>query len=139
MKSNGLDPLSCCLMECTALRPTQAGRSLAIDQPKVSELLRGRLTQFSTERLLRFLTALGHDIDIVGPGTAEVIESGRTTACRTPFTRSDWPSLAIGLVCHCPLQRLAAPATTLCEIASRRAYHGNRSCLSSPRRPKAAV
>jgi predicted XRE-type DNA-binding protein len=52
-------------MECPALRPTQAGCLLGIDQPKVSELLRGRLTQFSTERLLRFLSALGHDIDIV--------------------------------------------------------------------------
>jgi predicted XRE-type DNA-binding protein len=47
------------------LTQVQAGRLLGIDQPKVSELLRGRLTQFSTERLLRFLTSLGHDIDIV--------------------------------------------------------------------------
>jgi len=48
-----------------SLTQAKAGQLLGIDQPKVSELLRGRLTQFSTERLLRFLTALGHDVKIV--------------------------------------------------------------------------
>ena len=38
---------------------------LGIDQPKVSNLLRGRLAGFSTERLLGFLTALGRDVQIV--------------------------------------------------------------------------
>jgi len=38
---------------------------LGIDQPKVSLLLRGRLSGFSTERLLRFLNALGQDVEIV--------------------------------------------------------------------------
>ena len=49
-----------------------AARILCVDQPKVSALLRGRLSGFSTERLLRFLTALGRDVDIVvheGPGS----------------------------------------------------------------------
>lgn len=43
----------------------EAAELLGIDQPKVSALMRGRLDQFSTERLLRFLTALDRDIDIV--------------------------------------------------------------------------
>jgi len=47
------------------LTQTAAGRLLGIDQPKVSELLRGRLSRFSTERLLLFLLRLGQDIDIV--------------------------------------------------------------------------
>jgi predicted XRE-type DNA-binding protein len=38
---------------------------LGIDQPKVSHLLRGRLGGFSTERLLRFVNALGQDVEIV--------------------------------------------------------------------------
>jgi predicted XRE-type DNA-binding protein len=38
---------------------------LGIDQPKVSHLLRGRLAGFSTERLLRFLNALGQNVEIV--------------------------------------------------------------------------
>ena len=32
---------------------------------KVSALLRGRLTGFSTDRLLKFITSLGQDVDIV--------------------------------------------------------------------------
>jgi predicted XRE-type DNA-binding protein len=37
---------------------------MGIDQPKVSALLNGRLTNFSSERLMRLLTALGQDVDI---------------------------------------------------------------------------
>ena len=43
-----------------------------IDQPKVSKLLRGRLKDFSIERLVGFVLALGHDIDIaIRKGAAE--------------------------------------------------------------------
>jgi predicted XRE-type DNA-binding protein len=50
-----------------ARRLTQAGaaRILKIDQPKISRLLRGQLSGFSTERLMLFLTLLGRDIEIV--------------------------------------------------------------------------
>jgi predicted XRE-type DNA-binding protein len=44
---------------------TAAGKVLGIDQPKVSELMRGRLTRFSTERLMAFLVRLGRDVEIV--------------------------------------------------------------------------
>ena len=46
---------------------TQAGAAaiMGIDQPKVSALLNGRLTNFSSERLMRLLTRLGQDIEIV--------------------------------------------------------------------------
>ncbi len=42
-----------------------AAAILGIDQPKVSALIRGRLSGFSTERLLRFLNDLGRDVEIV--------------------------------------------------------------------------
>lgn len=42
-----------------------AAELLGIDQPKVSNLVRGRLAGFSTERLLGFVTALGRDVRIV--------------------------------------------------------------------------
>jgi predicted XRE-type DNA-binding protein len=42
-----------------------AAKLMGIDQPKVSHLLHGRLAGFSTERLLGFLTALGHDVEII--------------------------------------------------------------------------
>ena len=46
------------------LTQVQAGKLLGVDQPKVSALMRGRLTDFSIERLLRFLLLLGQDIHI---------------------------------------------------------------------------
>lgn len=43
----------------------EAAQLLGIDQPKISALLRGRLGGFSFERLMRFLTILGRDVQIV--------------------------------------------------------------------------
>lgn len=53
------------IIEHRHLTQTEAAEILDIDQPKVSALVRGRLEGFSTERLLRFLNALGRDVDIV--------------------------------------------------------------------------
>ena len=36
-----------------------------MDQPKISKLLKGELYGFSTDQLLRFLTAFGQDVEIV--------------------------------------------------------------------------
>ena len=47
------------------LTQTQAAEVLGIDQPKVSALMRGRLSGFSVDRLLRFLLALDRDVEIV--------------------------------------------------------------------------
>jgi predicted XRE-type DNA-binding protein len=46
------------------LTQTQAAAVLGVDQPKVSALIRGRLSGFSIERLLRFLLRLGTDVSI---------------------------------------------------------------------------
>ncbi len=47
------------------LTQKQVAERLGIDQPKVSALLNGRIEGFTADRLLRFLNALGHDVDIV--------------------------------------------------------------------------
>jgi predicted XRE-type DNA-binding protein len=47
------------------LTQTAAARILKIDQPKISRLLSGQLSGFSTERLMQFLTLLGRDVEIV--------------------------------------------------------------------------
>ena len=47
------------------LTQAAAAAILGVDQPKVSALSRGRLSGFSTDRLLKFLTSLGQDVDIV--------------------------------------------------------------------------
>jgi predicted XRE-type DNA-binding protein len=46
------------------LTQAAAGKLLGISQPKVSALLNGRLDGFSTDRLFRFLNALGCDVRI---------------------------------------------------------------------------
>jgi predicted XRE-type DNA-binding protein len=46
------------------LTQTRAAHILRIDQPKISRLLRGQLSGFSTERLMQFLTLLGRDVEI---------------------------------------------------------------------------
>ena len=46
------------------LTQSEASKLLGIDQPKVSALLRGQLSGFSTERLFRFVTTLGRDVEI---------------------------------------------------------------------------
>jgi len=47
------------------LTQVAAAKLMAIDQPKVSALLNGRLANFSSDRLMRLLTALGQDVEIV--------------------------------------------------------------------------
>ena len=44
---------------------TEVARKLGVNQPKVSALLHYKLKGFSVERLMRFLTALDQDIQIV--------------------------------------------------------------------------
>jgi predicted XRE-type DNA-binding protein len=47
------------------LSQREAATLMGIDQPKVSHVLRGRLADFSTERLMNFLRDLGRDIEII--------------------------------------------------------------------------
>jgi predicted XRE-type DNA-binding protein len=55
----------CAIFSELKLTQARAASLLGIDQPKVSALIRGRLDGFSTDRLFRFLNALGHDVEIM--------------------------------------------------------------------------
>lgn len=48
-----------------SLRQDQAAAAMGVDQGTVSRLVNGRLDGFSQERLIRYLTALGDDVEIV--------------------------------------------------------------------------
>lgn len=52
------------LIKDRGLTQAQAGEILGIKQPHVSGLMRGKSGNFSVERLMDFLTALGQDIEI---------------------------------------------------------------------------
>lgn len=47
------------------LTQLEAGRLLGIGQPRVSQLKRGRLADFSLEKLIGFAKALGNQVEIV--------------------------------------------------------------------------
>jgi predicted XRE-type DNA-binding protein len=59
------------------LTQAAAATLMGIDQPKVSALLNGRLANFSSERLMRLLTALGQDVEIVVRAKRRGRERGR--------------------------------------------------------------
>jgi predicted XRE-type DNA-binding protein len=52
------------LIEMRHITQTDAAKILGIDQPKVSALMRGKLSGFSIDRLFRFLNALGNNVEI---------------------------------------------------------------------------
>ena len=47
------------------LTQAAAAELMGVDQPKVSAMLAGQFRGYSVERLMRFLVALGHDVEIV--------------------------------------------------------------------------
>jgi predicted XRE-type DNA-binding protein len=51
-------------IERRGLNQVEAAEILGVTQPKISALKRGRLTDFSMERLMRFLIALGLEVNI---------------------------------------------------------------------------
>jgi predicted XRE-type DNA-binding protein len=52
------------IIKSRGLTQTEAGKILGIPQPHVSALIRNRPGNFSVGRLIDFLTALGHDVEI---------------------------------------------------------------------------
>jgi len=79
------------IIEARRLTQVQAGKVLGVDQPKVSALKRGRLTDFSIERLVGFLLLLDHNVQITvtpkphssrKPPTLEVNAMGAVAAAR---------------------------------------------------------
>jgi predicted XRE-type DNA-binding protein len=53
------------IVERRGLTRAEVAAALEINQPKVSALLHYKLEGFSVERLMRFLVALGQDVEIV--------------------------------------------------------------------------
>jgi predicted XRE-type DNA-binding protein len=60
------------ILKDRGLTQTEAAKILGVQQPHVSALVRNRAGSFSLGRLIDFLTALGHDVEItVRPGQKE--------------------------------------------------------------------
>ncbi len=52
------------LIELKGWTQTQTAERVGLDQPKVSHLLRGRLSGFSADRLFAILNRLGHSVEV---------------------------------------------------------------------------
>ena len=52
------------LITVAKLTLIEAAKCLGIDRSKITDLLRGKLSEFSIDRLFRFLNALGSDVEI---------------------------------------------------------------------------
>ncbi len=46
------------------LTQKQAAKIMGIDQPKVSDIIRGKLSKYTIDRLMRYLLLLGRDVEI---------------------------------------------------------------------------
>lgn len=53
------------ILEQASLSQASASEILNVNQPKISALANYRVDGFSVERLMNFLNALGHDVEIV--------------------------------------------------------------------------
>jgi predicted XRE-type DNA-binding protein len=47
------------------LTQAQSGKIMGISQPEVSRLFKGHFREYSVERLIKFLTAFGRDVEII--------------------------------------------------------------------------
>ena len=52
------------VIEKKGLTQTAAGKLIGMDQPRISALLHGKITRFSTDRLIKALNDLGQDIEV---------------------------------------------------------------------------
>ncbi|HEX6899908.1 MAG TPA: helix-turn-helix transcriptional regulator [Thermoanaerobaculia bacterium] len=64
------------LIAARSLTQARAARLFGIPQPQVSELKNYKLSRFSSERLLRFVTLLDRDVEIIIRPKAEGHASG---------------------------------------------------------------
>src|SRR5262249_7448173 len=55
----------CAIIAERELTQAKAAALLGLDRPKLAALMRGLLDGFSSDRLFRFLNALGQDVEIV--------------------------------------------------------------------------
>ena len=52
------------VIKAKRLTQAQAAKIMGVDQPRVSEIVSGKLSKYTIDRLLRYLLRLGRDIEI---------------------------------------------------------------------------
>ncbi len=77
------------VIERKDLSQSDAAALMGLDQPKVSALVRGRLSGFSTDRLFRCLMSLGQDVAIVVRDKPEDHTTGHISVSGAQTARGD--------------------------------------------------
>ena len=58
------------IIEAKELTQAEAGQLIGMDQPRISALIRGKITKFSTDRLITALNDLGQNVELrIRPAT----------------------------------------------------------------------
>ena len=65
------------IVERRGFTQAEAARLLGVTQANVSDLVRGKLNGYSTDRLFRFLNVLGQDVEILMPQRLHSRRAGR--------------------------------------------------------------
>lgn len=79
----------CQVIVARRLTQTKAAAMMALDQPKISALMRGKLHGFSAERLFRCLNDLGQEVEITISTSPTGRPARRHSRCRS--RRSEIP------------------------------------------------
>jgi predicted XRE-type DNA-binding protein len=74
-------------IRASGLSQRAAAKRIGTSQPELSKILHGKFSEVSLERLMRFLTPMGHDIDI-RIGTARPRAAGKVTVRDTSRSAS---------------------------------------------------
>ena len=72
------------------LTQEQIAELMGIDQPKVSKIMRGILSEFTIERLMKYLVTLGYDVKITATQSktrAPTIHVGKANTSKRATTR----------------------------------------------------
>ena len=72
------------IIEKRGLTQVAAAKLLGVSQAEVSDLVRGKLRGFSTDRLFRFLNALGQDVEITMPRRLHTRRAGNLRITEAP-------------------------------------------------------
>ena len=70
------------VIEKNEMTQTQAAQLFGVTQPRISDLMRGKMSKFALERLIAFLNALDRDVEI----TVRRRPEGTTRAARFVVT-----------------------------------------------------
>ena len=117
------------------MKQVEAAKLLGLSQPDISRLLRGNFRDYSVERLLRLLTALGRECSDSHPAFAATEERYAQHRCPRASMRTRQSAISIARRCLRPKSGVVMPApfapmttTSRDRLMTRRAVAPRGAC-----------